>query len=476
VVVTARRRKRNDALRTLIEEAGWTNHSFACAVNRVGAEAGVVLHYDRTTVSHWLAGSRPRPPVRGFIAEALSRRLGRPVLVADAGLGGTGTAAPPPGEDGVSALLQLAKADLDPAQQSILRRQPYRLDWTVISGPPTSRNGPQSSPVPVGHGQLDAIRTMTTAFATAYGLFGGGHGRSALTAYLAADLPTWLYTRTAMTRELLGEAAILTHLNGLMCFDNLYHGLAQRYYQVARRLAVEAGDPTAHATVLRAMSTQACFLGHHRYAIRMAEHAVAQAGTATSPATRAVLLGQAAVAHAAVSHRRAAMSCLHEAETCLDSAATPITASANEELADLADCTGRVLADLGDLAGAETALRDSLRLRPATGRRSRMLTTHRLAEVQLRRGQLDAACASWRRFLADYPAVCSARVEAAMIAMHRGLLPYSRNSVVRTTLQQARRPSTNPPETEAQHDQMWLNGIPPARADPDERLASSDGR
>jgi tetratricopeptide (TPR) repeat protein len=279
---------------------------------------------------------------------------------------------------------------------------------------------------------------MTTSFATAYGLFGGGHARSALTAYLAADLPTWLYTRAVRDakRELLGATSILAHLNGLMCFDNLHHSLAQRYYLAAQRLAVEADEPAAHATVLRAMSTQACFLGHHRYAIGLAEHAVAQAGTGTSPTTRAASLGQAAVAHAAVSHRRAALSCLREAEKCLDGAAAPITASANGELADLADHTGRVLAVLGDLGSAETALLDSLRLRPATDRRSRMLTTHRLAEVQLRRAKLDAACASWRRFLADYPAVRSARVDAAVIAMRRRLLPYSRNAVVRTLLQQ----------------------------------------
>ncbi|MFC4857924.1 tetratricopeptide repeat protein [Actinophytocola glycyrrhizae] len=466
--MTARRRQRNVALRALIEEAGWTNHSFASAVNRVGAEAGVALHYDRTTVSHWLAGSRPRPPVRGFIAEALSRRLGRPVLVADAGLGDTSAAAPPhPDEDGASALLLLAKADLDPTRQSDLRRQPYQLDWTVMFGPPASRDG---SPVPAGHGQLDAIRMMTTAFATAFGLFGGGHARSALTAYLAVDLPTWLYTRTAMRRAVLGEAAVLTHLDGLMCLDSLHHSLAQRYFQVARRLAVEAGDPTAHATVLRSMSAQACFLGHHQYAISMAEHAVAQAGAATSPATRAALLGQAAVAHGAVAHRRAAMSCLHEAEKCLDGAAT---ASANGELADLADHTGRVLTDLGDLAGAETALRDSLRLRPGTGRRSRMLTTHRLAEVQLRRGQLDAACASWQRFLTDYPAVSSARLEAAVAAMRRRLLPYSRNPIVRATLRQVGHNTADLPETEA-HQQMWPDGIATARADQDECLASSE--
>lgn len=84
----ARRRVRppNRALRALLEETEWTQAAFARALSRLGAEIGIQLRYDRTSVAHWLRGSRPDPRVQHLIAEALSRRLGRPVAVADLGM------------------------------------------------------------------------------------------------------------------------------------------------------------------------------------------------------------------------------------------------------------------------------------------------------------------------------------------------------------------------------------------------------
>jgi hypothetical protein len=81
------RQSPNGRLRVLIAETGWTGHALAEAVNAVGREAGVPLRYDRSSVAHWLTGTRPPAHVRVFVAEALSRRLGRVVPVADTGLG-----------------------------------------------------------------------------------------------------------------------------------------------------------------------------------------------------------------------------------------------------------------------------------------------------------------------------------------------------------------------------------------------------
>ncbi|MER5353392.1 hypothetical protein ABT093_24035 [Kitasatospora sp. NPDC002551] len=76
----------NHRLRALLDEAALSGEGLARAVNRAGVECGLVLRYDRTSVSHWLAGSLPMEPVPGLLCEVLSRWLGRPVAPEHAGL------------------------------------------------------------------------------------------------------------------------------------------------------------------------------------------------------------------------------------------------------------------------------------------------------------------------------------------------------------------------------------------------------
>ncbi|MCF6523424.1 hypothetical protein [Streptomyces sp. JJ36] len=87
---TDRSRTPNDALRALLAESGWTQAAFAHRLALLGAEEGLPLRYDRTSVAHWLRGSRPAPAVQRLMAEALSRRLGRPVPVSALGMAGRG--------------------------------------------------------------------------------------------------------------------------------------------------------------------------------------------------------------------------------------------------------------------------------------------------------------------------------------------------------------------------------------------------
>lgn len=55
------RRDANGLLAALIAEADWTAGELARAVNGLGMAQGLCLRYDRTSVAHWLTGSRPRP-------------------------------------------------------------------------------------------------------------------------------------------------------------------------------------------------------------------------------------------------------------------------------------------------------------------------------------------------------------------------------------------------------------------------------
>ncbi|MEV0674986.1 hypothetical protein AB0I60_00545 [Actinosynnema sp. NPDC050436] len=437
-----RSREHNEKLRALIGEARWTNHNFALAVNRVALEVGIVLRYDRTAVSHWLSGSRPRPPVPAFMAQALSRRLGRPVRTADLGVAGDEPADPVAEEPSATTnLLRLVTADLDPARRTSLHEQPFRVEWTVApewaGGRRPRRAGRHRG---AQRGNAEAVRAMQGAFAAADQAFGGGHARLALAAYLATDVTAWLPGCTGEHRRaLLGGVTALAYLSGFMCFDDLHHHLAQRYYRAALRLAAEAGDATAHAVVLRGMSVQAWFLGHYRQAAELADAAVARMGDAATPGTRAVALGQAAVAHAALARRETALSCLSEAQRWVgrvDGGGRPVERT---DRADVAHLTGQALALMRAGDRAEAALRDSLRHRPEAERRSRMLTVHLLAALQLREGRLEQSCATWQRFLDDYPRIHSARVDLAFETFQRRLRGHRDNVVVRDALHRAGR-------------------------------------
>lgn len=417
--MTTRHRVDNTALRVLVKEANWTNQSLAAAVNRVAGETGFVLHYDRTTVSHWLSGSRPRPPVPGLIAEAFSRRIGRRVSAAEIGMAGAESVEPPePGTEHVPAIIalhDLVTADLDPACRATLCEQPFRVDWTVCRpsrwAPGGAPDG-EDPPPRAGSGSGAAVRTMTTAFAAVDRAFGGGTTRSAMLMYLATDVMILARPRPGAQpdRELLGATAALARLMGFKCFDSLHHNLAQRYYRIALRLAEEADDPVEYARVLHDMSVQAWFLGHYPHAARLADAAVDHAGPTGHSGISAVLLGQSAVAHASLSHRREALSLLAEAEYLLTRTADPDRAGEPALRAVLAHRAGQALALLHDHLRAESRLRESLRNYPRRERRSRMLTTHVLADLQLAQGRVAQASATWDHFLRDYSYMHSRRV------------------------------------------------------------------
>src|SRR5918999_3124688 len=242
-----------------------------------------------------------------------------------------------------------------------------------------------------------------------------------------------------MRRRLLTAATQLTYLCAFMCFDDELHGLAQRYYGTTLRLAAENGDGVRYAITLRAMSVQAHSLGHHRYAVQLAEAAAATAGR-TGPARKAFLLGQLAVATATDHDHGRAVSCLSAAERALDKSSS---SGADEEVmgryhyAAFAHQEAAVRAGLGDTAGAVDALNTSIRHRPANERRSRAITLARLAEFQLRRGHLEEAALAWHRFLDGYSDLASGRVTTALTALRALLRPYARHPAAQGVLHRA---------------------------------------
>ncbi|MFC0040021.1 hypothetical protein [Actinomadura rayongensis] len=452
----------NPLLRALLDETGWSGAELARHAAAVAAEQGSPHTFDRKTVSFWLTGRRPRPPVPAIVAETFSRALGRRVTVAETGLA---RAAPRPSaartsphagpSDPAAALRDLGRTKhhgpADAAYRLALLDVPT---WTRAAGGRTAPTIPTDQAETVTAPQVETVEQMVRLFLDNDGAFGGGYARGPLAAYLAHDVAPLLRASAPppLRLRLLRAATRLTYLCAFTCFDDEEHALAQRYHRAALDLAVEAADPAGYAVVLRAMSVQARSLGHHHEALVLAENAAATGQRKAGPARHAFLLGQVAVAAAAEADRSTALSALAAAERLLDRSTSRSTAHqvrpsqtapgpadviGGYHPAALAHQEAAVRALLGDLRGAIAALKTSLRHRPSDERRSRAVTTARLAELQLRTGHLDQAVCTWHAFLDDYPHLSSGRVTSALRTMKAHLRPHADNAGARHLLARA---------------------------------------
>ncbi|WP_033320217.1 hypothetical protein [Streptomyces yerevanensis] len=456
----AGRRAANDSLRMLLSTADWTYEALARNVNAIGAENGMRLRYDRTSVAHWLAGSVPRLRTRELIAEAFTRRLRRPVPLVELGMGDSAPdildAVDPYGgaiaereTSAVARLAVLCGMDADPARRRLVQQSVYgamRLDVPVW---PERSNACRSTERPTASGpagrleDIEGLRDAADFFRRA-GDFGGRHARTALVSYLHDDVVPRLHagSHEITHLRLLTEATRLVHVLARMYVDDVKNGAAQHYHHAALRLAAEAGDRTAYAVVLRSMSTHALDLGHRRTALRLSEAAVSTASADAPPEVRASLLSQLALAQATMGDRCRATASLATAERHQHQVSTPGTAGhdAHAPCSSWASVTarkGRTLAALGDRASAITALRLSLEHRPATAYLSRALTHAEIARLLLGGGRLDEACTAWHRFLDDHLHLRSGRADRILAELRGELRVHAAHPPVRVLLRRA---------------------------------------
>src|SRR5882757_5007938 len=106
-------REPNSRLRETIAATGRTYEALAKDVRRVAAENGELLQTNKSAISHWVSGTRlPTGQSGQYLAEALSRRVGRTVTLVEIGLRDAEAPAPP-GDDPVVAATDLGRADVD---------------------------------------------------------------------------------------------------------------------------------------------------------------------------------------------------------------------------------------------------------------------------------------------------------------------------------------------------------------------------
>ncbi|MGW0582488.1 hypothetical protein ACWD25_42665, partial [Streptomyces sp. NPDC002920] len=102
-------------------------------------------------------------------------------------------------------------------------------------------------------GDIAALRSVGELFRTLDDMYGGGHARQALVRYLEHECEPMLRgTYGEQTgRRLFGAAADLTRLAGWTSFDIAAHGLAQRYFVQALRLAAARRITVGQASLRR---------------------------------------------------------------------------------------------------------------------------------------------------------------------------------------------------------------------------------
>ncbi|MFR9798163.1 hypothetical protein ACL02U_20005 [Streptomyces sp. MS06] len=196
-------------------------------------------------------------------------------------------------DDAIQTVSQLWRADLN-QYDPLLRAEPSEpawneasLRWLVAPEPGIPR--PRTEGMRVGLGDVAAIKTTADMFAQLDDQFGGDHARHSVIQYLNNDVTPMLrgqYTEQ-VGRVLFSTVAEATLLAGWMSYDACHHGLAQRYFLQALRLAQDANDRRLAGSILSAMSHQATFLGRYTQAATLARAALMGISPVATPTLRA---------------------------------------------------------------------------------------------------------------------------------------------------------------------------------------------
>lgn len=421
----------NTGMERLLTEARWTRAQCARAVNRTATEMGMNLRYDGSAVSHWIAGTMPRPSARPAVLEAFSRRLRRPVTAAEAGFGPDTLPATGKADDTVATLIELAKVDVDPSRRRVLGASLFSVALTIPDWPDVLGRAHALAvgrTLRIGPGDVAMVTQMTEKISELDDLFGGRHARPMAASFLVNTVAPYLKADASpeVRDAMRSAAADLCYLTGYMAADEGLHGLAQRYYLQALEFAGAAGDYLTYCTTLRGMSVQAVELGHAKPARDLAD-AAAAASPQAGPRLLAFLTGQQAHAAAQYGDRTTALQKIAEAERAMDRAESQETTFGSYDPSALHYHISQVRYELGDTAGSVAAMQQSARLKRPVYRRIRVFHAGLLAERQLQLGHLEAACATWNTALDDYPLVQSARCDDRFTIMQEALRPYQAN-------------------------------------------------
>ncbi|MFJ3584297.1 MFS transporter [Streptomyces sp. NPDC090127] len=453
----------NEKLGTVLALAGISNAGLARRVNDLGAQRGLTLRYDKTSVARWVSkGMVPQGAAPHLIAAAIGQKLGRPVPLHEIGLADAdpapevGLAFPRDVGEAVRSATELYRLDLagrraggggiwqslagsfavsayaTPASRWLITPADSSVERLVgPAGAPVVAEGPETGPhARVGHSDVAKLREAAEDARRWDSKYGGGDWRSSMVPEClrvdAAPLLLGSYS-DEVGRALFGATSELTRLAGWMAFDTGQQEAAQRYYIQALRLARAAADVPLGGYVLASMSLQATYRGFADEGVDLAQAALERNRGLATARTMSFFRLVEARAHAKAGDGTAAAAALKAAEGWLERSregdADPSWLgfySYDRFCADAAECYRDLKAPRQVRRFTEQALS-----RPT----EEFVRSHGLrlvvsAVAELESGNLDAACAAGTRAVEVAGRISSARTtEYVRDLLHR-LEPY----------------------------------------------------
>ncbi|MEU1019273.1 MFS transporter [Streptomyces sp. NPDC005898] len=452
----------NEKLGTVLALAGISNAGLARRVNDLGAQRGLTLRYDKTSVARWVSkGMVPQGAAPHLIAAAIGQKLGRPVPLHEIGLADAdpapevGLAFPRDVGAAVKSATELYRLDLagrragggiwqslagsfavsayatpasrwliTPADSSVARDASHDVPRDVAQ----ADDG--GAPMKVGYSDVLKLREAAEDARRWDSKYGGGDWRSSMVPEClrveAAPLLLGSYS-DEVGRALFGASAELTRLAGWMAFDTGQQEAAQRYYIQALRLARAAADVPLGGYVLASMSLQATYRGFGDEGVDLAQAALERNRGLATARTMSFFRLVEARAHARAHDAQAAGTALRAAEGWLERARDGDNDPTwlgfygyDRFAADAAECYRDLKAPRQVRRFTEQALS-----RPT----EEFVRSHGLrlvvsAVAELESGNLDAACEQGTRALEVAGRISSARTtEYVKDLLHR-LEPY----------------------------------------------------
>lgn len=439
---------RNEALEKALSTADLTYKQVARDVRTVAAEAGEQLRTNRSAIAHWIAGRPPAPRTARYVAEALSRRLGRNVTAANLGWDHPETKSDRDdarlrlgiGPDPVDMLRRLGEADIN--RRKILTGTAYSVAAAALPlGTAQAAEAQQRAAITgrAGRAEIDTVRHMLRAFTAIDERQGGQHGRSAVVQYLRSDVTSLARARFATQAEhadALSVTAAMTYLAGWKAYDASEHGLAQRYYLQALALTREAGNPLHEAFTLRIIAHNGMDIDRPEHTLNLADAALSRARSA-GPGLLSLFVIARARALACAGRGAEAVAEVRRAQDLAlrgDGEELPYWAALwGTPRAAVASHTAKVFRSLRDHANAEKHYAQSAKSYGRLGDGRARITALSIASQgseQAEQGHLELACGTWGRALNLFAGVHSDRAAKQVAGIRRRLRTFERRGVV----------------------------------------------